>query len=118
MLTNAGGDEVHVFAPGNRWGDEALTFEVSTSASSARIERKPQIYTANVAVAAPIRAGGSYDVPFDLLDGTWDTVAAAVALAAPDAQLVALYEIPPSPEALAQNVWTGMVRSNPVPISG
>ena len=116
VLCNSGADAVRVFATGNRWGDEALSFEVIAAGSAARIARAPQVYTANVPVTALIPPGGRYEIAFDLSDGSWETDAVGAALAAPGAMLVAVYEILPSPEALEQQVWTGAVRSAPVPL--
>jgi hypothetical protein len=105
IITNASSGEVRIFEVGSEWGDEAPSFDVIASGSAMHVP---------ATVALP--AGGSYEIPFDLGDGTWETDAAAGALAAPDAKLVAVYEIPPSPEALEQHVWTGTVRSDPVPL--
>jgi hypothetical protein len=116
IITNASSGEVRIFEVGSEWGDEAPSFDVIASGSAMHVVRKPQVYTVNVPATVALPAGGSYEIPFDLGDGTWETDAAAGALAAPDAKLVAVYEIPPSPEALEQHVWTGTVRSDPVPL--
>lgn len=107
LLLNAGAAEVNVFAPGNSWGDELLSFQVAAGEQVHRIHRLPQVYTRNFPAVAAIRPGETYGIAFDLGDGTWEP--------APRGEtLTAVFAIEPSPEADTLKVWIGRVQSPPV----
>jgi hypothetical protein len=114
MLRNLGQEPVRVWRPGNEWGDAALSFEVS----GGRIVRAPQEYTANVPASTAVPVGGSFELPFDLADGSWDASRPLHELLRRGAQLVAAYEVEPTPEAAEHGVWTGRLRSEPVRLDG
>jgi len=112
VFENIGATEMGVWRTGNSWGDEALSFELKSAGGIERIVRKPQVYTVNVPAAQMLSARGRYAVPFDLGDGSWQLEASFRWDV--DAELVALYDVPESPDALAQHAWIGHLRSAPV----
>jgi hypothetical protein len=114
VLANTGGAEVRVWRTGNQWGDTALSFEVLQGDDLLRIVRLPQVYTRNVPSSVAVPAGTIYQWPFDLGDGEWDADAPIAQAIVPGAQLIAIYDISPSAEALAHGIWTGQLRSKSV----
>lgn len=114
VLVNHGGKTIRVFQTGNHWGDAALWFEMSRPPIVARIIRKPQIYTRNVPSSLPVPAGSSHTWQFDLGDGSWESDIPFEQIVGDGAELIAVYEVSESPEALANDVWIGRLRSEPV----
>jgi hypothetical protein len=117
VLMNAGRTAIRVWQSGNQWGDTVLSFEVLRSGKVWRVFHKPQDYTRNVPSSKEVPAGARHAVAFDLGDGEWDAGAPIEQLTAPPAQLVAVYDVPPTPEARDRGIWTGQLRSNPALLS-
>jgi hypothetical protein len=116
LLTNMDGEDIRIWQTGNQWGDAALSFEILRGASVRRIFPSPRDYTRNAPSSVVVPPGHGHVLNFDLDDGNWDAGAPIETLTAPPAQLVAVYDIPPSPEAIDQGVWTGHLRSDPAPL--
>jgi hypothetical protein len=112
-LVNHGSAEVRVWREGNSWGDAALSFEALRDGSIQRFTRRAAVYTRNVAAVVTLPPGSRHEWAFDLGDGGWE--ADATGETGPDAktQWFAVYNIAASPEAQAQTVWTGSLRSDP-----
>lgn len=107
-IVNAGDAPVRLWRPGNTWGDDALTFEVD----GTRLVREAD-YTRNAPSAADVPPGAAHELPFDLADGTWTGGSPPAA----GASLVAVYDVPRTPEAAEHGVWVGRVRSEPVELA-
>jgi hypothetical protein len=103
-------------AHGQPVGRLALSFEVFQGDRILHIVRKPQVYTRNVPSSVALPAGTRHEWPFDLGDGEWEADAPIDQAVVPGAQLVAIYDVPPSTEAIDHGVWTGQLRSKPVPL--
>ena len=114
VLDNTSGADVRVWRAGNQWGDTALSFEVWRRDDIRRLVRRPQVYTVNLPLSAVVPAGATHEWPFDLSDGQWEADAPLDQLLVPGAQLVAVYDVPLSSEAMDHDVWTGQLRSDPV----
>jgi hypothetical protein len=110
VLVNSSSADIHVWRMGNQWGDEALSFEVL---QGSHVWRVAQVYTRNVPSSVLIPAGATQEWPFDLKDGQWEAGVPIDQLMAPGAQLIAIYDVPPSSDATQQGVWTGQLRSGP-----
>lgn len=113
VLSNTGGADVKAWNTGNSWGDTVLSFEVLHEGSTRHLVRRPQEYTRNVPSSFVLRAGEKHEWPFELIDDDWEGDAPVSQLLARGAELVALYHVPPTPEADTHGVWTGTLRSNP-----
>jgi hypothetical protein len=112
VLTNPGARAIRVFRPGNSWGDDALTFLVRGGGQAeVALRLLGQDYTRNVPASVEIPPGGEHRIPFDLRDGDWKPADAVDRLAAAEAELAGVFEIPPSRDADEQGVWTGRVQS-------
>lgn len=114
VLVNMDSTPIRVWRTGNQWGDTALSFEVLRGERTLHIVRRPQDYTRNVPSPVEVPAATRHEWPFDLGDGQWEADAPIDQLTVADAQLVAVYDIPPSPEAVEHGVWTGQLRSKPI----
>lgn len=114
VLANEAGADARVWRPGNRWGDTALSFEVEHDGRVGHITRREQVYTINVPRSFVLPEGSSHALPFDLGDGEWEAEIPIDQLIVPEAQLVAVFDVPPSPEAMEHGVWIGQLRSDPV----
>jgi hypothetical protein len=114
VILNSGPDAVRLWRTGNSWGDEVLSFDVMRDGLTARVVRRPQVYTRNVPSSVSVPPGGSHELPFDLGDGSWDSDEPLDSFAGVGARLVAVYEVPETPEAAVHGVWTGRVQSEPV----
>jgi len=112
VLVNQGDKPIRVWRTGNLWGDTALRFEISRPPIVACVIRKPSRYTINVPSSVPVPAGGSHAWHFDFGDGSWESDVPFGQMVG--AELIAIYEASESPEALANGVWTGCLRSEPV----
>ena len=115
VLTNEGTGDVRVWHIGNTWGDEALSFEIADDGSTVRVEREPQVYTVNLPESFELKPGARYPMPFDLLDGTWKLDAIGRPLP-PRLEVAAVYDVPRSPEAMANQAWVGRITSGRVTI--
>src|SRR5262249_5470529 len=107
VLVNTGGTDVRVWQTGNQWGDTVLSFEVLQNGLVYPIVRREQEYTRNVPSSFVLPARSVHEWPFDLGDGDWDAEIPVDQLNVPQAQLVAIYDVPRSPEAVNHGVWTG-----------
>jgi len=116
VLVNDGPEPVRVLRRGNEWGDEAVSFELERGGRTTRVVRAPQLHTRNVPSSVSVPAGGRHEVPFDLGDGTWETGEAE--LLDEVGSIVAEYRVEPSPLIVANDIWTGRLRSDPVPLGG
>jgi hypothetical protein len=116
LLANAGSKDIRVWQSGNQWGDTVLSFEILQGETVWRVFRRQQDYTRNVPSSVVVPPGKRHVLIFDLDDGDWDAGAPIERLATPPAQLVAVYDVPLSPEAIDHGVWTGQLRSNSVPL--
>jgi hypothetical protein len=114
VIVNSGPDAVRLWRTGNSWGDEVLSFDLMRDGLTARVVRRPQVYTRNVPSSVSVPPGGNHELPFDLGDGSWDSDEPLDSFAEPGARLVAVYEVPETPEAAVHGVWTGRVESEPV----
>jgi hypothetical protein len=114
VLVNTGSAGVSVWQTGNRWGDTVLSFEVLHNGCVWRIVRREQVYTINVPSSFVLPAGSRHEWTFDLGDGDWEAETPIDQLTVPNAQLVAVFDVPPSPEAVDYGVWTGQLRSQTV----
>jgi hypothetical protein len=103
-VANEGLEPVRLWANGNSWGDDMLTFVLD----GARIARTGQEYTRNAPNVTVLAPGAVYAIAFDLGDGTWTSAALA------GRQLVARLENPNTDETRAHEVWTGTIASDPV----
>lgn len=115
VLLNMGSTAIGVWRTSNQWGDSALSFEILQGDLTWRVVRKIENYTVNIPSSVEVLAGEGHEWPFDLGDGQWETDARIDRLTVPGTQLVAVYEVPLSPEAAIHGVWTGRLRSKPVP---
>jgi hypothetical protein len=111
-FANRGGTTLRVWRAGNSWGDSALSFEVRSGENVTRLFRREQEYTRNVPATVALPPGAEHEWPFDLDDGEW-IPGAPVELNLEATQLVAVYDVPESSEAKTQDVWTGLLRSEP-----
>jgi hypothetical protein len=75
--------------------------------------RRPQVYSRDVAAWVLVPPGGDQARPFDFGDGSWE-VRDSDQLHGPGTSLVLVYSVRDSPEARANGVWTGHLRSAPV----
>lgn len=114
VLINRGNKNVYLWKLGNSWGDETLSFEVTRDGQIQRVVRKQQEYTRNVPSSVLIAPSGSYEIPFDFGDGSWEPKAVIDRLGAPDTRLTAIYHVGKSPEAVFHNIWMGRLRSRPL----
>jgi hypothetical protein len=114
VLVNTGNTEVRIWRTGNEWGDTAFSFEVIQDDPIWRVVRQPQVYTRNLPSSVVVPAGTTHEWPFDLGDGQWQADPHIEQVLVPGAQLVAIYHVPRSPEAVTHNVWMGRLRSKPV----
>ena len=117
-LINMGGAVIRIWALGNEWGDEMISFEVIGDSTVIQVMRSPQVYTRNVPSSIEVPAGGRHQIPFDLGDGSWQLAAPASELFARGTRIVAVYEVPPSHEASTAGVLTGCLRSQAIPLVG
>ncbi len=114
LLVNQAAEPVRLFRPGNTWGDESLSFELSRDGTTAaRLVRRPQVYSRNVPASILVAAGSKQARPFDLGDGSWE-LCDSDELDWAGTSLIAVYRVPDSPEARTTGAWTGLVRSTPV----
>lgn len=113
VLANQGDKSVRIWRTGNSWGDNALVFELHKPPIIAHVIRAPQIYTRNVPASVVVSPGDSHVWHFDFGDGSWEIDVPFDELVKPGAELTAVYEAGESPEALANDVWTGCLRSQP-----
>jgi hypothetical protein len=114
VLSNTSSTDVRVWQTGNQWGDTALSFEVLHNGLVLRIVRREQEYTRNVPSSFVLPVKSRHEWPFDLGDGDWDAETPIDQVAGRHTQLVAVYDVPTTPEALNHGVWTGQLRSEPV----
>jgi hypothetical protein len=114
VLVNPGSSALRVWRLGNSWGDETLSFEIASGGHRDAIRRKPQVYTRNIPASVVLERGEKQEIAFAIEDGQWEPAAAVARLAAADALITAIYRVAPSPEASAQGVWIGELRSEPV----
>lgn len=114
VLVNTGSADVRLWNTGNHWGDRVLSFEVLHGGRVWRLVSRPQEYTRNVPSSFVLPAGARHEWPFDLGDGDWEADVPIEQLTIPGAQLVAVYDVPRSPEAESHGVWTGELRSEPM----
>jgi hypothetical protein len=115
-VQNPSRTEARIWATGNTWGDDALSFEVVADKRSAIVRKKAQRYTRNVPSSVALAPGAQHEIPFDLGDGTWDLDVAQDLLVHAHSQLRAIYDSGDSPEVQAQGVWRGQLRTNFVPL--
>ncbi|HEX2049877.1 MAG TPA: hypothetical protein VHJ34_04495 [Actinomycetota bacterium] len=118
VFDNRAANAIRIWRPGSSWGDEALSFELTTGVSQLSVRRRPQRYTRNVATPVEVPPGGSHRRSFDLGDGTWQIAGAEAAPWHAATALVAVYEVRPSRAASDNAVWIGRVRSDPVVVGG
>jgi hypothetical protein len=116
ILVNLGRTRVRFWQMGNQWGDGVLSFEVLLDGRTWRLSRRQQIYSRNVPSSAAVLAGATHRISFDLGDGSWEGEARVDQLIDPGARLVAVYDVPQTPEAEKYGVWVGKLRSQPVPL--
>jgi hypothetical protein len=114
VVQNRGATPIRLWRVGNSWGDETLSFDVIAGSGAHHLSRQFQVYTRNVPSSFLLDPGAEHRIAFDLGDGTWKPGEILSLLNAPEAQLLAIYDVPASPEALAHGVWTGQVRSSGV----
>lgn len=114
ILANRGSSTLRVWRSGNSWGDDTLFFEIVSNGRASEIRRTPQTYTRNLPASVALEPGGAQEFPFDMGDGEWEPEAAVQRATAPEARITAIYRVAASPEATAQGVWVGEVRSGPV----
>jgi hypothetical protein len=95
-----------------------ISFEVRRGPTVRHVVRAPQVYTRNVPSPLVVSPGVRHSIPFDLDDGTWQLEAPVVELFGAGASLVAIYDVPESPEAIEAGVWIGQLHSQPVPLVG
>jgi hypothetical protein len=103
-VVNEGAQPVRLWRRGCSWGDRTLSFRID----GVEVVLSPQVYTVNRPAYADIDPGASQDIDFDLGDGNWTPWPLD-----PGERVVAVYEIPSSPEAAALGVWTGRIESDP-----
>ena len=105
-LTNDGPDPTRVWRGGSERGDEPWSFELSSGGRYVSDE----VYTRNSPAPVDLARGESLTRPFDLADGSWraegDTDGAT--------SMVAVYDVPMTPEAAEHGIWIGALRSDPV----
>jgi hypothetical protein len=118
VLANAGSMDLRIWKTCNEWGDSRLSFEISRGDHIWHVVRRPQVYTRNVPSFVVVPAGGSHEWPFDLGDDDWIADAPVGELMGPPTQVVAVYDVPVSPEAVERAVWTGRLRSEPAKLDG
>jgi hypothetical protein len=116
LLIDDSGVAVRVWKPGNSWGDAPLSFELVGDGASTPIVRKPRRYTRNPPAWRQLQPGEALRIPYDLDDGSWETGGALDEPARGDA-LMAVYDVPQTPEAIEHGVWIGCVRSDPLPMT-
>jgi hypothetical protein len=114
VLVNTTRADIRVWRMGNQWGDASLSFEVLQGDQTWHIVRQPQVYTRNVPSSVVVPAGSTHEWLFNLRDGQWDAGAPLDQWIIPGAQLIAIFDVPLSTEAVEQGVWTGQLRSQPV----
>lgn len=114
VLANTGSTDVRIWQTGNQWADTAVSFEVLCSGKIWRIVRHRQEYTRNVPSSFVLSAGSRHKWAFDLSDGEWESEIAIGQITGPPAELVAVYYVPLTPEAISHCVWSGLLRSTPV----
>lgn len=115
VFRNSGDVTARIWSPANRWGDTALSFELSRREQRVAISLAPQVYTRNVPSSVSLLPGGEHRWPFDLGDGRWESATEDwQSLAGPDARLAALYRADSCPEAIEHGLWLGQLRSDPV----
>jgi hypothetical protein len=118
-IANDGDVGLRLWHEGNSWGDPALYFELYGAGEVANpviVRRRPQAYTRNVPSSFVLGPGKTVARPFDLSDADWDAGGESGAAPEGGARLVAVYEIPPTPETATHDVWTGQLRSREVDV--
>jgi hypothetical protein len=114
ILSNRGGKEIRIWNTANSWGDDVVSFEVLQGERTLHIVHKPQIYTRNVPSSIVVPPGARHRLPFNLGDGSWITETPTGQLVESATEIVALYDVPETVEALKYDVWMGHARSAPV----
>ena len=71
VLHNADASELRVWQMGVSWGDKTLSFELNTAGKPQSIKLRPQVYTVNKPISAPLAPGQDYRIEFNLGDGEW-----------------------------------------------
>jgi hypothetical protein len=114
VLANDGATPARVWRTGNRWGDEALSFELSRGERNTRVVRSGVDYTRNVPASLVVPPGGEHRWRFDLGDGTWAADQPIDWADGAGGLLVAIYDAGQSPEAAIQGVSPVRLSSAPV----
>jgi hypothetical protein len=114
VLVNHGTRPVRVWQTGNRWGDEALSFELSRGGRVEQVARQGARYTPNVPASLVVPPGAEHQWRFDLGDGTWAADQPIDWADGAGGLLVAIYDAGQSPEAAIQGVSPVRLSSAPV----
>jgi len=113
-LASPGGRSVRLWRPGNSWGDAVLSFELHQGDTTAHIIRKAQEYTRNVPAFVDIPPGDEQRWLFTLGSGEWEADTPIDQLDWHGSRLIAIYDVPGTPEARQNGVWIGRLLSAPV----
>ena len=114
VLINTGNQDVRLWRTGNSWGDTVLSFKVIRDEKVWRLLRREHEYTRNVPSSFELPAGDRHEWAFDLGDGEWEAEDSAEQLSVLGAWLVAVYDVPRTPEAVGHAIWIGRLQSEPI----
>jgi hypothetical protein len=111
VLKNISGVPQAVWETSNSWGFQTISFEfVTADGTKTVVSQREQIFTANVPSTFIIQPGEQQVYPIRL-DKSWLTHPTLRNADEMPISVKAVYEVPPTPEAAQQKVWTGRLES-------
>jgi hypothetical protein len=111
VITNVSGQAQSIWQQRNSWGYKAISFQLTTSdGKTFLLSKKDQQFTINFPSTFVIGPGEHQVYPVKL-DEQWRTSPQIPQSPEMSVALKAIYEVAPTAEAKAQNVWIGRVES-------
>ena len=109
-LRNNSKEAIRVFRESNTWGAarwRVLRLKDGRAEAFAQTARN-RYFTRNVPAFDEIPAGGRLEVRLDINDGGWLTAGNSPARFQAGDSVVAMYDVPPTPEGQKLGVWHGI----------
>ena len=111
VLTNNSQETQAVWESWNSWGYQAISFELTTKEGKKFVvSRRQQDFTRNFRSTFLVKPG-EHQVFAIRLDEQWETHPTLPKRDEMSVTLKAVYEVPPTAEAIQYKVWTGRVES-------